>query len=722
MSTAQPISVGSRAENPAAAILAARRQQPFAEDVSGEGYFRTDYHHRRIAAAILARLAKGHHLLLASGDPAADGELLERALHEEGGQRYRATLLRSSPTMDFGTLVRSCNRCLGLRQEAGSDGLWSLLSYLMAEVRKGVRRILVLEDAETLDAACFDELLRFARLDEPYVLPVVLLAGPGLAGRLAAGELAFLRSAITDRIAVDRLAPEEVGAFIRCQLNALAIDDEALFSAEAVERIAAAAGGDPATVNRLARDLLAAARGEELGAASVAAEIAAPEVVAAEEAEDEGTDSAVAAAPLLLSEPVAAPAEPSAEEPGLDDLPPVEGERGGARRLRLASPLAIGLYVLAAAVSGFGVVHWFEPHAAHAPAIALTSPAAVAAHAPAAPPAAAPQQPSASAPAMAAAAPAAAAIEPSAGPVAPAAPKSEAGAEPAPHATAPASAGGAPPSAAPDAPEPAATPVAAAAPPEEKPALPKAKPVVEAALPNDKPAAPATQPVVEAASPNDKPVAPATQPALEATLPNDKPAAAATQPVVEAAVPNDKPAAATAKPVVEAAVPNEKPAAATTKPVVEAALPNEKPAAPAVKPVVEAALPNETPAAPASPSAATQAIIMAPREKPAAAPDPQTLVMVERGDALLMSGDIVSARSFFTRAAAAGDADAEFGLAKSYDPLFLRQIGVRGMGGDVATALRWYRRASADGSRAAAAELRQLDTTTSPRSTPEERR
>jgi hypothetical protein len=633
MSTPQPISVGSRAESPAAAILAAKRQQPFAEDGSGEVYFRSDYHHRQIAAAILARLAKGHHFLLASGDPAADGELLEHALNDAGGGRYRATLLRSHAAMDFGALVRSCNRRLSLRQEADSDGLWALLSYLMAEVRKGVRRILVLEDAETLDAACFDELLRFARLDEPHVVPVVLLAGPGLADRLAAGELAFLRSAITDRIAVDRLEPEEVGAFIRCQLNALATDEEeALFCAEAVERIAAKAGGDPATVNRLARDLLAAARGETRPVEPAAPDVEVPEVALPKEAEPAPS---LAAAPLVLTEPLAAPLAVEGE-PSLENhpppLPPPQGGRGIAsgarfagpksflralrasvvksrgRRVHLASPVAIGLYVLAAAVSGLGLVHWFNPRAAHAPSVALTSPAALPAHAPPAPRAVLPEKPSAPAPApaMAAAAPAAAAIEPAAGPVVAAAPKTPAVAEPAPHAPVPGTGNAAPQSA------PAASP------------RPAAKPIAEAALPEGKPAAP------------------------------------------------------------------------VTKPVSEAALPDQRPT--------------------------THAVAAAPRTKPAAAPDPATLMMVERGDALLMSGDIVSARSFFARAAAAGDADAEFGLAKSYDPLFLHEIGVRGVGGDVATALGWYRRAAAAGSRAAAAELRQLGATTSPRSIPEERR
>lgn len=82
--------------------------------------------------------------------------------------------------------------------------------------------------------------------------------------------------------------------------------------------------------------------------------------------------------------------------------------------------------------------------------------------------------------------------------------------------------------------------------------------------------------------------------------------------------------------------------------------------------------------------------------------------MVRRGEQLLAVGDIVPARHFFERAAASGDAAALYGLGKSYDPLFLRQIRAVGLAGDTTMAVVWYRRAAAAGSDEARMRLEGL--------------
>jgi TPR repeat protein len=82
--------------------------------------------------------------------------------------------------------------------------------------------------------------------------------------------------------------------------------------------------------------------------------------------------------------------------------------------------------------------------------------------------------------------------------------------------------------------------------------------------------------------------------------------------------------------------------------------------------------------------------------------------MLQRGDRLLAVGEIVAARGFFERAADAGDADAACGAGTSYDPLFLKRLGVRGVAADPAKAVAWYRKAAAAGSAQAPALLERL--------------
>jgi hypothetical protein len=84
-------------------------------------------------------------------------------------------------------------------------------------------------------------------------------------------------------------------------------------------------------------------------------------------------------------------------------------------------------------------------------------------------------------------------------------------------------------------------------------------------------------------------------------------------------------------------------------------------------------------------------------------------LLLRRGDAMLALGDLSSARLLYARAASAGDARGAIGVAKTYDPSVLSQIGGRGIKADSATAAVWYRKALELGDASAAARLRLLD-------------
>jgi len=68
-------------------------------------------------------------------------------------------------------------------------------------------------------------------------------------------------------------------------------------------------------------------------------------------------------------------------------------------------------------------------------------------------------------------------------------------------------------------------------------------------------------------------------------------------------------------------------------------------------------------------------------------------ILLQRGDNLLGNGDVVSARLFYERAVAAGSAAAAVGVGRTYDPQFLKGMGVIGIRGDPAKAQLWYQKA-----------------------------
>jgi type II secretory pathway predicted ATPase ExeA len=301
--------------------------QPFADDAAGAGYFGSDHHHRYLAEGLVRQLAKGCNVVLVSGAPPADGELLTRFV-DEVGSKYRASVVACRAGMNFNDVMLAYSRQLGIGVNRDKGRLWALLSHLMLETRRGVSRVLILDHAETLDALCFDELLRFSQLDAPRPVPIVLLAPPTFAEVLTTPALDFINAAITGRLAVDRLAPEEVGAFIQYQLNGHSEGGKTPFSSELIALIATAADGNPAVVNALSREIVLSAKPRRL----TVDEMREPDALPVERAE----------APPASVETTAAATDP---EPTPTEEPPRRRARRQGMDLQIAGYLALSVLI-----------------------------------------------------------------------------------------------------------------------------------------------------------------------------------------------------------------------------------------------------------------------------------------------------------------------------------------------------------------------------------------
>ena len=73
-------------------------------------------------------------------------------------------------------------------------------------------------------------------------------------------------------------------------------------------------------------------------------------------------------------------------------------------------------------------------------------------------------------------------------------------------------------------------------------------------------------------------------------------------------------------------------------------------------------------------------------------------LLIDRGNHFFETGDLISARILFTRAANAGDAAAAVAIGATYDPVVLANRGVRGVAPDLEKARSWYERAKEMGS------------------------
>jgi hypothetical protein len=340
------------------AVTWSASRDAFAQDGAGLEYFATDTHYHALAEEIVRRLGRRRGFVLVSGIPAPDGALLQRHLDgspEAGGTQAidrRATLVRCRPGWGFDDLVRAIGD--GISITAADDGgtAWALLSLLMQESRKGLTRIVVIENAEALDDRGFEELLRFSRLDDPHVLPVVLLTEPSFAGRLGLA-LTFLKTALVARLSLQHLAAAEVLPFIRHQIGAGPSDD--VFPPEAIAAIVDAAAGDPAVVNRLARQRLDGLAQSRIPVAHAAGPAAVERVTV------ERVTGTAAAGPASIEGPVEGPL--AADEPLLldrraDDVPVPVSRRSPAARGRLPLGVIVAWgYVLVLGAAGAALVY-----------------------------------------------------------------------------------------------------------------------------------------------------------------------------------------------------------------------------------------------------------------------------------------------------------------------------------------------------------------------------
>jgi len=93
----------------------------------------------------------------------------------------------------------------------------------------------------------------------------------------------------------------------------------------------------------------------------------------------------------------------------------------------------------------------------------------------------------------------------------------------------------------------------------------------------------------------------------------------------------------------------------------------------------------------ADPNASTSDPIIPPTDATLSPAD--ISLLLTRGDKSFSSGDVVSARLYYGRAANAGDGQAALRLGETFDPTFLEHAHLRSARGDLAAALSWYRRA-----------------------------
>jgi hypothetical protein len=199
--------------------------RPFATPDAGADYFATDGHYLSLARRIVARLQRRPSLVVVTADPPPSPGRLIPALRKAATGLYAVGVIVCGPELKREQLLRA--------------------------VPPSGTPLLVFDDAERLSDGQLTGLCDALCSHDSSKPAAVLLARPSCLARLQSLQPRLFRDGLASHFRLHELGREEIEIFVRRQLRR-GEEPDAL-SAEAITAIADFSGGDPSTVNRLAR-------------------------------------------------------------------------------------------------------------------------------------------------------------------------------------------------------------------------------------------------------------------------------------------------------------------------------------------------------------------------------------------------------------------------------------------------------------------------------------
>jgi general secretion pathway protein A len=122
---------------------------------------------------------------------------------------------------------------------------------LVQEARAGRRFIVVIDEAQNLDASVLETVRLLSDFETPQakLMQIILVGQPSLADKLASPALTQLRQRITSLSGLTALDVHETARFIEHRLKVAGHGGASLFSAESIAMIAEASEGIPRQIN-----------------------------------------------------------------------------------------------------------------------------------------------------------------------------------------------------------------------------------------------------------------------------------------------------------------------------------------------------------------------------------------------------------------------------------------------------------------------------------------
>lgn len=286
-------------------------------------FFFDSHGHRRARSTIVYGLSKNEGFVVITGAiGAGKTSLIEHLL--ASGRLADSMVARINTTqLESESLLELIAYALQLPRVADTKAgiLRDLEAFLQQSARSGKRVLLIVDEVQNLSREALEELRMLSNFQdrENPLLQMLLVGQPEFRQRLAGPDCEQIRQRVIASYHLSPLAPADVPAYVEHRLHLGGWDGRRIFTAGALDRIAAESDGLPRRINRLCDRLLLYGYLEEcptLDADAVAAVVA---DMRAESLEGGDIDPAAVSA-------VAAPAYDSAAGAGQrNDASPANG-------------------------------------------------------------------------------------------------------------------------------------------------------------------------------------------------------------------------------------------------------------------------------------------------------------------------------------------------------------------------------------------------------------
>jgi general secretion pathway protein A len=208
--------------------------------------------HREALAQLLYGTQERKGFMVLTGQVGTGKTTLLHALCQRlNGQSAVSFVVNS--TLPFDEFLEYVLEDLGVTKtgESRVQRLIALNNFLIERERAGQNTVLIIDEAQNLDAATLEQIRLLSNFETPKskLLQILLVGQPELKARLNVPELRQLKQRVALRCQIPPLTLEETLAYIRTRLRIAGARDLGLFADSAVDLIWSYSGGIPRLIN-----------------------------------------------------------------------------------------------------------------------------------------------------------------------------------------------------------------------------------------------------------------------------------------------------------------------------------------------------------------------------------------------------------------------------------------------------------------------------------------